>query len=497
MCVHTFSTTSSKVFLINAADPFSGLTLVWECEGLAHCIVEHHEGFLYLFTDAAKEGQEVDNHYLLRCPVDASFPSQTWESVFIDDQGLVVEDVDFCKTHMALILREGRTYRLCSVSLPLPAGKGVVHLKELHPHFLPLPKYVSQIAPGPNYDYYSSTMRFTISSPVMPDAVVDYDLSNGKWNIIQQQNMLRERTRILYGTASSATISLNAKSGESVNELKSDSDNLWNDLSEFYSCEQYDVPSHDGISVPLTIIYSPKYKKENQNPGLLHGHGAYGELLDKRWRSELKSLLDRGWVVAFADVRGGGGGGKKWHHDGRRTKKLNSIKDFISCARFLIEKEIVKEHKLAGWGYSAGGLLVAAAINCCPNLFRAAVLEVPFLDATNTLLYPILPLIAADYEEFGYPGDIDDFHAIRNYSPYDSIQKDVLYPAVLVTSSFNTRFGVWEAAKWVARVRESTIYDPKRPILLNLTTDIVEENRYLQCKESALETAFLIKMMES
>lgn len=137
----------------------------------------------------------------------------------------------------------------------------------------------------------------------MPDAVVDYDLSYGKWNIIQQQNMLRERTRILYGTASSATISLNAKSGESVNELKSDSDNLWNDLSEFYSCEQYDVPSHDGISVPLTTIYSPKYKKENQNPGLLHGHGAYGELLDKRWRSELKSLLDRGWVVAFADVR--------------------------------------------------------------------------------------------------------------------------------------------------------------------------------------------------
>lgn len=497
VCVHTFSTTSSKVFLINAADPFSGLTLIWECEGLAHCIVEHHEGFLYLFTDAAKEGQEADNHYLLRCPVDASFPSRTWESVFIDDQGLVVEDVDFCKTHMALILREGRTYRLCSVSLPLPAGKGVVHLKELHPHFLPLPKYVSQIAPGPNYDYYSSTMRFAISSPVMPDAVVDYDLSNGKWNIIQQQNMLRERTRILYGTASSATISLNAKSGESVNELKSDSDNLWNDLSEFYSCEQYDVPSHDGISVPLTIIYSPKYKKDNQNPGLLHGHGAYGELLDKRWRSELKSLLDRGWVVAFADVRGGGGGGKKWHHDGRRTKKLNSIKDFISCARFLIEKEIVKEHKLAGWGYSAGGLLVAAAINCCPDLFRAVVLEVPFLDATNTLLYPILPLIAADYEEFGYPGDIDDFHAIRNYSPYDNIQKDVLYPAVLVTSSFNTRFGVWEAAKWVARVRESTIYDPKRPILLNLTTDIVEENRYLQCKESALETAFLIKMMES
>lgn len=81
------------------------------------------------------------------------------------------------------------------------------------------------------------------------------------------------------------------------------------------------------------------------------------------------------WLLQSVS-RGGGGGGKKWHHDGRRTKKLNSIKDFISCARFLIEKEIVKEHKLAGWGYSAGGLLVAAAINCCPDLFRAVVLEV-------------------------------------------------------------------------------------------------------------------------
>ncbi|KAL5819500.1 hypothetical protein ACOSQ4_023342 [Xanthoceras sorbifolium] len=251
--VNTFSTTSSKVFLINAADPFSGMTFLWECDGVAHCIVEHHQGYLYLFTDAAKEGRVVDYHYLLRSPVDASSSPRIWESVFTDDQDMVVEDVDFCKTHLALIIREGWKFRLCSVALP---------------------------------------------------------------------------------------------------------DNTF-------------------------------------------GH-----------------LLLR--------------------------------------------------------------------------LFG-----VPFLDATNTLLYPILPLTAADYEEFGYPGDIDDFHAIRNYSPYDNIQKDVLYPAVLVTSSFSTSFGVWEAAKWIARVRESTIYDPKRPILLNLTIDIVEENRYLQCKESALDTAFLIKMMES
>lgn len=476
------------------------MTLLWECEGIAHCIVEHHQGYLYLFTDATKDGQLVDNHYILRSPVDASSNPRIWESVFIDDKELVIEDVDFCNSHLAIITREGRKFGICSITLPLLVGRGAVRLRELNHCFLPLPKDVCKISPGTNYDFYSSTMRFTISSPVMPDAVVDYDLSNGKWKIIQQQNLLQERTRVLYGTTSISSVLEKSKTmttSSSITDANCEDDNLWNDLSEFYACEHYDVPSYDGVVVPLTIVYSRKTKSENQNPGLLHGHGAYGEILDKRWRSELKSLLDRGWIIAYADVRGGGGGGKKWHHDGRRTKKQNSIRDYISCAKFLIDKQIVEVDKLAGWGQSAGGLLVASAINTHPELFRAAVLKVPFLDPTNTLLYPVLPLIATDYEEFGFPGDADDFRAIREYSPYDNVQKDVLYPAVLLSSSFTTRFGVWEAAKWVARVREQTIYDPNRPVLLNLTTDIVEENRYLHIKESALETAFLLKIMES
>lgn len=140
----------------------------------------------------------------------------------------------------------------------------------------------------------------------MPDAVVDYDLSNGNWKIIQQQNILHERTRVLYGTASSASIkeeTLNTEILNSTNEVSPDDEQLWSDLSEFYACEQYNVSSYDGVLVPLTVVYSHKNKKEDQNPGLLHVHGAYGELLDKRWRSELKSLLDRGWIVAYADVR--------------------------------------------------------------------------------------------------------------------------------------------------------------------------------------------------
>lgn len=140
----------------------------------------------------------------------------------------------------------------------------------------------------------------------MPDAIVDYDLSNGKWNIVQQQNIFHERKKVLYGTSSLSSISkhaLNSKTIDSTDEVRSDDGNLWNDLSEFYACEHHNVSSYDGVQVPLTIVYSRKNEKEGQYPGLLHGHGSYGELLDKRWRSELKSLLDRGWIVAYADVR--------------------------------------------------------------------------------------------------------------------------------------------------------------------------------------------------
>lgn len=138
----------------------------------------------------------------------------------------------------------------------------------------------------------------------MPDAVVDYDLATSRWNIIQQQNMLHDRTRILYGK-NSASVSMESSNAEHYSPGKAnlENDHSWNDLSEFYACEQYVVPSFDGVLIPLTVVFARNNNPEDKKPGILHGHGAYGELLDKRWRSELKSLLDRGWVVAYADVR--------------------------------------------------------------------------------------------------------------------------------------------------------------------------------------------------
>ncbi|GJM98626.1 hypothetical protein PR202_ga15654 [Eleusine coracana subsp. coracana] len=295
----------------------------------------------------------------------------------------------------------------------------------------------------PRADRVSNISWAMDGKALMPDAVVDYNLLNGKWQIVQQQNLLYERTKALYGTAFAASMG-RSRSPDGADLSNEDFGNYaWNELSEYYACEYYDVPSKDGVLVPLMLVYSRKHKQDG-NPGLLHGHGAYGEILDKRWRRVVEVMVRSGT--------------RKVH-----VPKTNSVYDFVSCDR---------NHSDA----------------------KSGTTQVPFLDVCNTLLHPILPLTAIDYEEFGFPVDHEEFLAIMKYSPYDNIQKDVPYPAVFVTSSFNTRFGVWEAAKWVAKVRELTYYDPERPVVLNLTTDVVEESKYLQTKELALETAFLIKM---
>jgi protease II len=143
------------------------MILVWEGESQVHCIVEHHHGRLYLFTDAAREGVRVNSHYLMQSDAESPGP-KSWKNVFLEEPDIILEDVDFCSTHMVLILRQGRKLRLCSVNLPLPENIHVpAHLSDFHPFELPLPNHVCQILSGPNYDYQSSTMRFTISSPVV------------------------------------------------------------------------------------------------------------------------------------------------------------------------------------------------------------------------------------------------------------------------------------------------------------------------------------------
>nr|XP_024372185.1 uncharacterized protein LOC112280668 isoform X2 [Physcomitrium patens] len=410
------SKTSSEVHLVDARNPGGKVRIVEPRRSEVEYFVEHHDGFLYILTNSGLS----PNYRLVRCPV--STPgSDHWEEVIRVEEDMAIVDMDVFHKHLVLYQRKAGLPRVQILDLPHNETCNERRGRELS-----LPQQVCSILPGVNQDFFSPSIRLTINSPLMPEATFDYDLRTGESTFLQQnQYVLQPNTQ-------------NSRSLVERSESRPPNTNcVWRDLSSLYVCKQAIVTSSDGVHVPLTIFHSRNVVKEGTSPALLLGYGAYGQILETEWCSDRLSLLDRGWVLAFAHVRGGGELGREWHHAGRLTKKCNSFQDFIASANYLVEHGYAHPSKLAAWGISAGGLLVAATINMVPDLFCAAILEVPFVDVCNTMLDPTLPLTVADYDEWGNPEDPTYFNYIREYSPYDTLKERTAYPALLVLASLN------------------------------------------------------------
>lgn len=455
--------------------------------------LEHYYGFFYILTNALLEGvtSTVNGYHLVRCQAEKSLLNN-WQVVIQPDQDVLFQDMDIFKGHLVLSVTTKGLPLFCSIEMDMFVNheyKKPVKLEDLRPWFFPLPSSSCSIVAGSNLDFISSVYRLVVSSPVMPDIVVDYDMKRCVFTLLHQEEVLG----LIKPSNSSSDLEQTFSNPHSRKEMQK-----WVDLSKEFSCDRRDAISHDGTKVPLTIVYSKRADHIGQSPGILYGYGAYGEVLDKSFSSDNISLLSRGWVIAYADVRGGGSD-LAWHKDGARHCKLNSVYDFAASAKFLINEGYVHKNQLGAIGCSAGGLLVGATINMYPDLFSTAILKVPFLDICNTLLDPNLPLTNLDYDEFGDPRIRADFETIKSYSPYDNICIDACYPSLLVTTSFNdSRVGVWEAAKWVARLREKTCCTCSRSVILK--TDMTgghfgKGGRYAQSEDIAFEYAFLIKAM--
>ncbi|KAL3824007.1 hypothetical protein ACJIZ3_020036 [Penstemon smallii] len=414
--------------------------------------------------------------------------------------------MDIFNGHLVLFLNNKGSPSICSINLPINIDfEKQLEIDDLNPWFFPLPSNMCTVTPGSNHDFMNTVYRVVLSSPVMPDLLVDYDMSNKIFSIVQQEDVTNISTIAVEYCSQNhdcdTNKALNISSYEKEKGASNNEIHEWKDFSKKYSCEEKEVVSHDGTRIPLTILFSRSTYEKGQSPGLLHGYGAYGEVLDKSWCSDRLSLLDRGWMFAFADVRGGTGADPSWHRSGRGLKKLNSINDFVSCGEYLINEGFVHKNQLSALGISAGCLLVGAAINMHPQLFRAAILKVPFLDVLNTLLDSNLPLTTLDYEEFGNPQEQSFFEYIRKYSPYDNIRPGLCYPSMLVSASFNdSRVGIWEAAKWVAKIRDTACSSCSSSVILQTNISgghFREGGRFASCKETAYDYAFLLKVIEA
>ena len=245
--------------------------------------------------------------------------------------------------------------------------------------------------------------------------------------------------------------------------------------------------------VPISLVYRRGLVRDGSNPALLYGYGAYGITTDPVFSSDRISLLDRGCVFAIAHIRGSGDMGRQWYEDGKLLKKKNTFADFIACAECLIAQHYTSPSRLAIVGRSAGGLLMGAVVNLRPDLFRAVIAGVPFVDVLNTMLDDTLPLTITEYEEWGNPNDPAFGEYIRSYAPYENVERKT-YPAILATAGLNDpRVPYWEPAKWVAKLRE--MKTDANPLLLKTEMGAGHggpSGRYAKLRERAFEFAFIL-----
>ncbi|KAL6603395.1 hypothetical protein ACP70R_043756 [Stipagrostis hirtigluma subsp. patula] len=251
----------------------------------------------------------------------------------------------------------------------------------------------------------------------------------------------------------------------------------------------------DGTRIPISILYRKDLVKlDGSNPMLLNGYGSYEVCNDPKFCVSRFSLVDRGFIYAIAHVRGGGEMGRKWYEDGKLLNKRNTFTDFIACAERLIENKYCSKEKLCINGRSAGGLLMGAVLNMRPNLFKAAVVEVPFVDALTTMLDETLPLTTVEWEEWGDPRIENDYYYIKSYSPVDNVTAQE-YPNMLVTAGLrDTCVPYFEPAKFVAKLRELKTDDN----LLLFDCDFFAghfKTGYKKLREDAFIYAFILKAL--
>jgi oligopeptidase B len=409
--------------------------------GIEYSIEHQEERFLVLTNDGAT------NFRLMAAP--PSSPGRdSWTEVVPERPGVRLNFIDVHRRHTVLGQRSDGLQRL----EVLDSASGGLHV-------VAQPDAAYTAFPGSSPDYESHVMRFFYTSLNTPWSAVDYDMGTHERTIVKEQPVRGGYNRDDYAT-----------------------ERVW-------------ATSHDGVQVPISLVYRREMKREAA-PLLLYGYGAYEASSDPMFDSNRLSLLDRGFVYAIAHVRGGGEMGREWYENGRLLKKRNTFEDFIACALQLVADGYTAPDRIAIRGRSAGGLLIGAVLNMRPDLFACAVAQVPFVDALTTMLDDKLPLTVNEYDEWGDPRQADYYRYIKSYSPYDNVH-EARYPSLLVMGGLNDpRVSYWEPAKWVAKLR--TIDRSGRPILLKTemgSGHMGPSGRYESWREEAFVMAFVISQL--
>ena len=263
-----------------------------------------------------------------------------------------------------------------------------------------------------------------------------------------------------------------------------------------YIVERIECVSHDGRKVPITLTRHKKTKLDGSAHLLLYGYGSYGNSMSPSFSSTKLSLIDRDIIWATAHIRGGMERGMKWWKEGKLLSKKNTFEDYLAAGDYLVKKKYTSKKKVIGFGGSAGGLLMGAAVNKNPDLFLAIIMAVPFVDSLTTNLDHSLPLTVGEFDEFGNAKENKEhFDYIYSYAPYNNIKK-MEYPHMLITTSLSDNRVLFdEPLKYTAKLRDYKTDDN----LLLLKTEMNaghggKSGRDGAIEEIALDYAFALKV---
>jgi oligopeptidase B len=329
-------------------------------------------------------------------------------------------------------------------------------------HAIAFPEEAYSLGFDAGYEFDTDVIRYRYSSLTTPTETVDYDIGTG-------ERTLRKRQEVPSG----------------------------HDPADYVTRRLF-ATAPDGEQVPVSLVHRRDIALDGSAPCLLYGYGSYGMSMPAGFRTNILSLVDRGFVFAIAHIRGGTEKGWRWYTQGKREKKPNTFSDFIASGEALVAAGYTARGRIVAHGGSAGGMLMGAVANLAPDLFGGIVAEVPFVDVLNTMLDGSLPLTPPEWPEWGNPAEDEEaFRTILSYSPYDNVRPQP-YPAILALGGLtDPRVTYWEPAKWVARLRAAMTGGG--PILLKINMEAGHggaAGRFDRLEEVALSYAFAIKALE-
>lgn len=437
--VHSESKLSTEVRTLKFNAPIEPLRVLEPRSAEHKYFPDHRGGLFYIRTnDRAK------NYRIVTAPDDHP-GKENWTELVAHDPAVKLEEHRLFADYLVVGRRSEGLEQIA-----------VRDLRSGAEHLIKMPEQVYSLDLDENPEYETSTVRYRYTSLVRPTSVFDYDMSAREAKLVKET------------------------------EVPSYDPHL-------YQTERVFATASDGTKIPCSVAYKKGMGKNGRNPLFLYGYGSYGISIPPSFQYQAISLLDRGVIIAIAHVRGGGELGEPWREAGRMDRKMTTFTDFIACAEHFIREKYTDADHLVSSGGSAGGLLMGAVVNLRPDLFKAIIAHVPFVDVLNTMLDASLPLTTSEYIEWGNPTKEADYKTMKAYSPYDNVRAQK-YPAMLVRVSLNdSQVPYWEGAKWVAKLR--AMKTDSHPLLLKVNMGAGHggaSGRYDHLRDIAFDYGFLL-----